>query len=121
MSGGKLLLPPINGCASPCQNLSIISPTSDRKLSLSPRNQKLIIRSWESIADPQVLGQNIFTHVFMRKPALKRLWGLEAVPVTELPQSPLFIRHAQSFSMFIDIAVRSLISSDPQNVVHLAR
>ncbi len=75
---------------------------------LSSKDQKSLARTWQLAKGSDTLGEEIFKLIFMQKPSLKRLWGLEKVPVDELASNVTFRRHSACFVMFLDICVRSI-------------
>jgi len=87
---------------------------------LSAKECNLLLSVWASI-DKVKLGQEVFIQMFMLKPSIKRLWGLEAVPVKLLYTNERFLKHAASFSMFLDIAVKAVRSQRPNYLAQLAR
>ena len=96
------------------------SSESGRILKLTASDREKIQQSWKKISDHEKIGHEIFYHIFMIKPSLKRLWGLEEESSDTLASHPTFKKHARSFVTFLDLSVRSL-SVDAEYLVKLAR
>ncbi len=107
----------------PAEDIQVRSVVTGRTFRLSHSNMKKMFSSWKKIPDKEKLGQDVFRHIFMIKPSLKLLWGLETASAVDLNGNPLFRKHSRNFVTFLDIAIRelSLDSTDGTDMVNMAR
>lgn len=95
-------------CADINSGVLLQSPFTGRKLKLLAREKKIILDTWANVPDKEAACQAIFALIFRKKPSLKRLWGLDDVPESDLNTHKAFLLHATSFFKFLDVAVRSV-------------
>lgn len=95
-------------CVDVDSGVLLHSPFTGRKLKLTAKEKKVLLDTWHNVTDKDKACEAVFTAIFHKKPALKRLWQLDGVDDSELANHTKFIRHAVSFSKFLDVAVRSI-------------
>lgn len=92
-----------------CKNLkSEKNDLEPNSLGLTQKEIEIIQRTWESIPDPEELGQKIFRRIFAKNPRLKASFGLQAVPDENLAQHEKFRSHAQNFANFFALVAENL-------------
>lgn len=78
------------------------------ELDLTQGDVEVIKRTWQSIANPTVLGQQIFLQIFTRNPHLKASFGLQSVPDENLIHVQRFRAHANNFMDFLTVVTVNL-------------
>lgn len=107
-------------CTESNADVILQSRFTGRNLKLTPKEKQVILDTWGNVSNHMELCRRVFAQIFHKKPLLKRLWGLDKVPDSQLIDQEIFCRHADSFYKFLDMAVRS-ISLEADYLVTIAR
>ncbi len=107
-------------CTESNAEVILQSRFTGRKLKLTGREKQVILDTWANVPNQLDVCRRVFVQIFLKKPALKRLWGLETVADAQLCEEEIFCRHADSFYKFFDLAVRS-VSLEADYLVSVAR
>ncbi len=105
------------------EDFSIRPVVTGRIFRLPESKRKDMISSWTKIPDKESLGQDIFRYIFMSKPSLKEVWGIDTESVEDLSGNPLFQKHSGNFVTFLALAIRdlSLDGTDGAYMINMAR